>query len=88
MIDPEARAAESVASSAVSRALTAAVADVCAEWAHTEHGATSAADVRTTVNALADNVRQALGGEAVTLVGFPPFVPVRRALELLRRAFV
>ena len=88
MIDPGARASESVASSAVSRALTVAVADVCAEWPHIEHGATSAADVRTTVNALADNVRQALSGETVTFVAFPPFVPVRRALELLRRAFL
>ena len=88
MIDSAARAAESVASSAVSRALTAAVADVCSEWLHTEHGATSVGDVRTTVNALADNVRQALNGETVTLVAFPPFVPARRALELLRRAFL
>ena len=88
MIDSEARASESVASSAVSRALTAAVADVCAEWLHIEHGATSVGDVRTTVNALADNVRQAIGGETVTLAAFPPFVPVRRALELLRRAFL
>ena len=88
VIDSEAHASESVASSAVSRALTAAVADVCAEWPHTEHGATSANDVRTTVNALADNVRQALNGETLTLVTFPPFVPVRRALELLRRAFL
>jgi signal transduction histidine kinase len=88
VIDSEARASESVASSAVSRALTAAVADVCAEWLHIEHGATSVGDVRTTVNALADNVRQAIGGETVTLAAFPPFVPVRRALELLRRAFL
>ncbi len=44
--------------------------------------------MRTTVNALADNVRQALSGETVTFVAFPPFVPVRRALELLRRAFL
>ena len=49
VIDSGARASESVASSTVSRALTVAVADVCAEWPHTEHGATSAADVRTTV---------------------------------------
>ena len=88
VIDSAVRAAESIASSAVSRALTAAVADVSAEWPHTEHGATSANDVRTTVNALADNVRQALNGETLTLVTFPPFVPVRRALELLRRAFL
>ena len=88
VIDQEARASESVASSAVWRAFTAAVSDVCAEWAHTEHGANSAADVRTTVNALAENVRQVLNGDPVALVAFPTFVPVRRALELLRRAFL
>lgn len=70
------------------RALTAAAADVCAEWPHTEHGATSVADVRTTVTALCENVRQALAGEPVRLVAFPPYVPVRRALELLRRLFL
>jgi len=63
VIDSAARASESVASSAVSRALTAAVADVCAEWPHTEHGASSVGDVRTTVNAVADDVRRALNGE-------------------------
>jgi len=88
VIDSAVRASESVASSAVSRALTAAVADVCAEWPHTEHEATSVGDVRTTVNAVADNVRRTLNGETVTLAAFPPFVPVRRALELLRRAFL
>ena len=53
-----------------------------------EHGAMSANDVRTTVNALVENVRQSLHGEQVALVSFPPFVPVRRALELLRRSFL
>ena len=48
----------------------------------------SASDVRTTVNALVENVRQSLHGEQVALVSFPPFVPVRRALELLRRSFL
>ena len=69
-------------------ALTAAGADVCAEWPHTEHGAMSASDVRTTVNALVENVRQALHGDPVALSVLPPFVPVRRALELLRRSFL
>ena len=48
----------------------------------------SASDVRTTVNALVENVRQALHGGPVALSAFPPFVPVRRALELLRRSFL
>ena len=88
VIDAEARSAESLSASAVLRALTAAASDVCAEWPHTEHGAMSASDVRTTVNALVENVRQAVHGDQVALVAFPPFVPVRRALELLRRAFL
>ena len=76
-----------VTSSAVWRALTATIGDVCAEWPQ-EHGATSAAEVRTTITALAENVRQVLDGEQPSLIAFPPFVPVRRALELMRRAFL
>jgi signal transduction histidine kinase len=66
----------------------AAAQDVCAEWPHTEHGATSAADVRVTVNALTECVRQACNGDPIAFPALPPFVPVRRALELLRRAFL
>lgn len=86
VIDGEAHGA--FASSAVWRALTAAAADVCAEWTHREHGATSPADVKTSLAALTDNVRQALNGDSIAMAAFPPFVPVRRALELLRRAFL
>ncbi|HET7132649.1 MAG TPA: HAMP domain-containing sensor histidine kinase [Gammaproteobacteria bacterium] len=88
VIDPDARGSDAVTAGAVWRALTAAGADVCAEWLHTEHGATSAADIRTTVTALIENVRQALSGDSPPSATFPPFVPVRRALELLRRAFL
>jgi len=69
-------------------AVIAAAQDVCAEWPHTEHGATSAADVRVTVTALTECVRQACNGDPTTFPALPPFVPVRRALELLRRAFL
>jgi len=86
VIDAEAHAA--LASSAVWRALTAAAADVCAEWPHREHGATSAVEVRSSLGVLTENVRQALNGDSIAMVAFPPFVPVRRALELLRRAFL
>jgi signal transduction histidine kinase len=86
VIEPEAPSA--FASSAAWRALMAAAADVSAEWTHREHGATSPADVRTSLTAITDNVRQALGGDSIILGAFPPFVPVRRALELLRRAFL
>jgi len=87
-MDSDARASESVSSSAVWRAVMAAASDVCSEWPHTEHAATSVGDVRTTVNALTENVRQALSGGPVSLAAFPPFVPVHRALELMRRAFL
>ena len=86
VIDAEGHGA--LASSAVWRALIAAASDVSDEWPHREHGATSAADVRTSLAALTENVRQALTGESIALGTFPPFVPVRRALELLRRAFL
>jgi len=86
VIEPEGPSA--VASSAAWRALMAAAADVSADWTHREHGATSPADVRTSLTAITDNVRQALAGDSIILGAFPPFVPVRRALELLRRAFL
>ena len=86
MIEPEGQG--SIVSSAAWRALNAAAADVSAEWPHREHGATSPTDVRGSVAALVDNVRQAIAGDSIQLAPFPPFVPVRRALELLRRAFL
>jgi signal transduction histidine kinase len=88
VIDQAGRSADVSASSTVWRAVIAAAQDVCAEWPHTEHGATSAADVRVTVTALTECVRQACNGDPTTLPALPPFVPVRRALELLRRAFL
>jgi signal transduction histidine kinase len=88
VIDQAARSADVSASSTVWSAVIAAAQDVCAEWPHTEHGATSAADVRVTVNALTECVRQACNGDPTTFPALPPFVPVRRALELLRRAFL
>jgi signal transduction histidine kinase len=88
VIDQAGRGADVSASSPVWRAVMAAAQDVCAAWPHTEHGATSAADVRVTINALTENVRQACNGDSITFVALPPFVPVRRALELLRRAFL
>ena len=84
----DSEANEALASGAVWRALTAAASDVSEEWPHREHGATSPADVRTSLAALTENVRQVLNGDSVVLGTFPPFVPVRRALELLRRAFL
>ena len=86
VIDAEAHGV--FATSPVWRALTTAASDVCAEWPHREHGATSPLDVRSTLTALTENVRQAVNGDPIAVAAFPPFVPVRRALELLRRAFL
>jgi signal transduction histidine kinase len=88
VIEPGARDPDALLASATWRALVNAASDVSAEWAHTEHAATSPADVRATVTALTENIRQAIVGDSITLVTFPPFVPVRRGLELMRRAFL
>ena len=88
VIDPSARDPEAVLSGPTWRTLVEAANDVCVEWAHTEHAATSPADVRGTVAALTENIRQAITGDSIALTAFPPFVPVRRALELMRRAFL
>jgi signal transduction histidine kinase len=88
VIEVEAPTSDAVTTSPVWRVLAAAATDVCAEWPHTEHGATSAADVRATVTALTESVRQALNGDQISLIAFPAFVPIRRVLELLRRAFL
>ncbi len=88
VIEPGARDPDALLAGATWRALVDAGSDVCAEWAHTEHAAMSPADVRATVTALSDNIRQAIVGDSIALTAFPPFVPVRRALELMRRAFL
>jgi signal transduction histidine kinase len=86
VIEPEGRGA--FTASATWRALVAAGADVSSEWTHREHGATSPADVRGTVAGLTENVRQAVAGDSIALAAFPTFIPVRRVLEVLRRAFL
>ena len=88
VIEPGARDPDALLAGATWRALVDAAGDVCAEWAHTEHAAMSPADVRATVTALTENIRQAIVGDSIALAAFPPFVPVRRALELMRRAFL
>jgi signal transduction histidine kinase len=70
------------------RALTAAAADVAASWPLGEHSTITPADVRTTVGVLADAVRHSSLGSPVSVAGVPAFVPARRVLERLRRAFL
>ncbi len=70
------------------RALTAAAADVAASWSLFEHSTTTPADVRTSVGLLTDAVRHTVLRAPVAIAGLPPFVPARRVLERLRRAFL
>jgi signal transduction histidine kinase len=70
------------------RALTAAATDVAASWPLAEHSTISTADVRTSVGVLADAVRHAVTSHVTAPAGIPPFVPARRILEQLRRAFL
>jgi len=70
------------------RALTGATAEVGGALSPGDHGASSAPDLRTTAGLLAEAVRRAATGGAPDLTDLPPFVPVRRMLESLRRAFL
>lgn len=70
------------------RALTGAAADISASWRLGEHAAILPADVRTAVGILADAVRTAANGGMPRVAGIPTFVPARRVLERLRRAFL
>ncbi len=68
------------------RMLTAASADVVANWEQSEHATASAADLRATVGAFSDSVRNHVVGVALQLESLPSFVPSRRVLEKFRRA--
>jgi signal transduction histidine kinase len=70
------------------RALTGAAADVVASWTFGEHTTISGADVRTAVGVLADAVRHSATGTPLGLSGVPWFIPARRVLDRLRRAFL
>jgi signal transduction histidine kinase len=70
------------------RAFLRAAADVAEQWTHVEHSAVAPADVRITTSLLIECVQQAMGGQPVVLVGIPPFVPARKVLERVRRAFL
>lgn len=68
------------------RTLTAASADVVANWQQSEHATASAADLRATVGVFADAVRHAIIGMPLSVEGLPAYVPSRRVLERFRRA--
>jgi signal transduction histidine kinase len=74
--------------SATWRALTAAAADVASSWTLGPHATSNPFDMRAAVGVLADAVRRAATGGTPEVRGLPPFVPARRILERLRRAFL
>lgn len=74
--------------SATWRALTGAAADVANSWSVGAHATSSQIDLRSAVGVLADTVRRAASGGAPEVRGLPAFVPARRILERLRKAFL
>lgn len=70
------------------RALTGATADVVASLALADHATATALDLRTSAGVIADAVRRAATGGPAEVRGLPAFVPARRLLESLRRAFL
>jgi signal transduction histidine kinase len=83
----ETQAAEEI-HSATWRALTGAATDVASSWSLGPHATSSQIDLRSAIGALADAVRRAALGGTPEVQGMPPFVPARRILERLRRAFL
>jgi signal transduction histidine kinase len=74
--------------SATWRALTGAAADVASSWSLGPHATSSQIDLRSAIAVLTDAVRRSAIGGSANVEGLPPFVPARRILERLRRAFL
>lgn len=74
--------------SATWRALTAAANDVAAAWDPAEHVASTAVDVRAALAVVLDALRRQVTEEQGDMARLPPFIPARRLLERLRRAFL
>lgn len=70
------------------RALTAAAASVVASWELSDHIANSVTELRTAVGIVIDAIRQEMVGETGDVANMPSFIPARRVLERLRRAFL
>jgi signal transduction histidine kinase len=70
------------------RALTAAAADVANAWTFGPHVTSGQIELRSATGVLADAVRRAATGGAADVRGLPAFVPARRIVERLRRAFL
>jgi len=70
------------------RALTGATAHVVGAWPVGDHSTSHAFDLRTAAGHLSDAVRRAATGGSPEVDGLPPYIPARRLLEALRRAFL
>jgi len=68
--------------------LDEATREVLASWDLGEHAASSSADLRVALDDLVKAVRRQAAGEPPELSALPAFVPTRRLLERLRRAFL
>lgn len=69
-------------------ALAEATREVLASWDMGEHAASSSADVGRALDVLVTALRRHAAGEALELAALPAFVPTRRLLERLRRAYL
>ena len=70
------------------RALTAAAGSVVSTWESSAHAAPTTTDVRAALGAVVESIRRASRGERGEIARLPVFVPARRLLERLRRAFL
>ncbi|MEP7380312.1 MAG: HAMP domain-containing sensor histidine kinase [Gemmatimonadota bacterium] len=82
------RAATPAVGSATSRALTAASASVASSWESSGHATPTIVDVRAALAAVIESIRRASLGESGDVARVPVFVPARRLIERLRRAFL
>jgi signal transduction histidine kinase len=73
---------------AVWEVLEEATQEVLASWDLGEHSASSTADLRAAIDVLVSALRRRVAGESTELGRLPAFVPTRRLLERLRRAFL
>lgn len=85
---PPAPPVESGIRGATWRALTAAAAEVAASWEPAEHVASSAVDVRAALSVVLESLRRTVADQKGDLARLPAYVPARRLLERLRRAFL
>ncbi len=85
LLPPEPR---DTGASATWQAFVASATRARTEWPSREHSVVSAEDLELTMGILVAAVRSQLDGAVPVLDGVPPFVPARRVLERVRRAFL